>query len=196
MVSHDPPNRPSHQAPDALGWLSDHGDALFGYAMSRVRNREVAEELVQEAFVAALRTYQSFRAESEVKTWLIGILRHKVLDHFRRQAKQRRRTESEEQATDHYFSRQGKLQHVSTWRPDRLDTLEQREFQVILDTCLEKLGGMLSQVFMLRVMDEMESHEICTQLEITPSNLAVRLHRARLGLRDCLDRHWFGRESV
>lgn len=188
------PNSATDTRREALSWLADYGDEMFAYAAARVRDSSLAEDLVQETFLAALRGYRDFEHRSAVKTWLIGILRRKVADHFRRRSSGPQvDLETEETLTQHSFTARGHWKtRVSRWALEPWEVLDKRDFWSSLDGCLEKLKPPLSEVFLLRVMDRIEVQEICELLGITTANLSVRLHRARMALRECLEKNWFG----
>jgi RNA polymerase sigma-70 factor (ECF subfamily) len=178
-------------------WVDEHGDYLFRYAMLRVRDREAAEEIVQETFLAALRSRGSFSGRSSERTWLVGILKHKVIDYFRRAARERPASElaAGPDSEDALFDEKGKWRSVPrTWdtRPDT--TFETKEFWEQFRNCLSGLRSREADGFVLRELEQMETGEICKILDVTPTNLAVILHRARKKLRECLDRTWFGQE--
>jgi RNA polymerase sigma-70 factor (ECF subfamily) len=173
-------------------WLDEHGDVLFNYALTRIGNRQDAEELVQDTLVAGLRNVGQFAGNSSVRTWLVGILRNKLIDYLRR--KKRRPTTSglAEEIVDPHFDRRGHWRRtLGKWPQDPTQTLVNREFWEVFARCLSRLPAALREVFVLRESEEMESEEICNLLGISPSNLAVRLHRARLHLRHCLESNWF-----
>ena len=179
----------------ALEWLAEFGDDLFAYAMQRVNDSNHAEELVQETLMAAIRKYASFRGDSGVKTWLISILRHKIVDHFRSRARRREVAYGEGEGLDVFFSKHGHLKNVSAWKDLPETRLENAEFHEVLNDCVEKLGDTLAAPFVLRTMDGLKTETICQILNISATNLSVRLHRGRLQLRECLERNWFGRDA-
>ena len=180
---------------DPTEWLDRHGDALFRYAVLRVRSRDVAEELVQETFVAALRAREGFEGRSSLRTWLVAILRRKIVDHIRR----RRRSEVSPDGTDALdgvitsgFDRKGHWKsRQSSWATDPARTFVNREFWAVFDDCVAKLPANLADTFYLRELEELGSDELCKILGITASNLWVQLHRARALLRHCLETNWF-----
>jgi RNA polymerase sigma-70 factor (ECF subfamily) len=177
---------------EAVRWLEEHGDALYAYALARVRNADVAEELVQETLLAGLKGRKSFAGLSAEKTWLTGILKHKLIDHLRKSARQRPLSELEADVTDEFFNGRGEWKAPSPeWRgrPDEL--LERAEFRVILGQCLSKLPSRVAQLFWLKEADNVPTEDLCQELGITPTNVWTMLHRARLGLRRCLSENWF-----
>ena len=192
--SHDAPAFARRQ--DADTWLDEHGDALFRYARSRVRKRELAEDLVQETLLAALQSRDHFQGRSTVRTWLLSILRRKVVDHYRRLGASRPAPESDsiedpDPVCARYFTTQGLWKTASaSWKtPDQ--ALEDREFWDVLEGCLSRLPRALSSVFVLRELEELEMTELRRTLALSEGNIRVRLHRARLLLRECLERRWF-----
>jgi RNA polymerase sigma-70 factor (ECF subfamily) len=180
-------------------WIDDHGDALYRFALVRVRNSDVAEDLVQETLLAALQgTYRETGPAAE-RNWMIGIIKHKIVDYFRRTAREPLREFADSQSGDEDFLPDGHwkpaMAAIGGWpeKPDGL--LERKQFWEALATCLEKLPPRAAQVFTLREMDEVETEEICRLLSLTPTNLGVILHRARKQLRNCLSGRYFGRSQ-
>ena len=174
---------------DVVEWVGSHGDVLFRYAFSRVEKREVAEDLVQETFLYALRGLKDFQGRSKVQTWLIGILKHKIIDHFRKTQRRRQTSSSIDDDLVQLFHNGHWRQPVKAWPvvPDHTS----HEFWEAIDDCEEKLPDKLQAAFRMRDIEALETREICEMLSISPGNLSVRLHRARLLLRDCLERNWF-----
>ena len=183
-------------ARDASAWPDEHGDALYRYARSRVGSRELAEDLVQDAFLAALQSRGRFQGQSTVRTWLLSILRHKIVDHYRLVAgsvpiADSSVTGASDPVIDRYFSGKGLWKKaVGSWKaPDQ--ALEDREFWDVLDGCLSRLPRALSAVFILRELEDLEPARLRDVLALSEANLRVRLHRARLLLRECLEKNWF-----
>ena len=178
-----------------VDWVDQHGDALFGYAWLRVRSREAAEDLVQECFVAALGGRERFRGEASERTWLVGILKHKIVDYLRRVPRAQDAEESlqrAEQTERLAFTDKGFWKaRAARWKHDPGRLIENQEFWEVLRRCLGQLPRRLADAFTLREMEQCSSEEVCQVLGLTPTNLWARLHRARLGLRHCLDAHWF-----
>ena len=177
-------------------WIDQHGDALYRYAMLRVRDPDAAADLVQETFLEAFRNRDGYAGRSSERTWLVAILRHRVIDHLRRERRARKQAPGDEQNSESpacpFFNSRAGWQHTpGAWkdRPDRL--LERREFWDVVESCLGRLPSSLAMTFWLREIDGLSGEEVCLETGITPANLWARLHRARLSLRDCLERHWF-----
>lgn len=187
---------------DPAVWVDVHGDYLFTFAVSRVRDESVAEDLVQETLLAAIQSKSSFCERSTERTWLCGILKHKIIDHFRRSSREVELTDEEADmsAYDHMFQPDGAAKGHWTafakpvaWDSDPETVLRNSEFTLVLTNCLSKLPDRVANVFTLREMDGYDSDEICQFLQISPNNLWVMLHRARLHLRRCVDLNWFKR---
>ncbi len=178
-------------------WVSAWGDFLFRYAISRVQDRDIAADLVQETFLAAWKGRQSFKGEASRKTWLTGILKHKITDHIRQQIRRRKlETALDDDPASPWF------QDDHSWRepqrawhdsPDRL--AHDKDFRLALDDCLSHLPARQRLVFILREINGDDSEEICKQYDISTTNLHVLMHRARLALRHCLQSHGFGASS-
>ncbi len=184
--------------PDPATWVDQHGDYLFRYALSRLGNPEVAEDLVQETFLAALRAAGDFAGKSSERTWFVGIMKHKMVDYFRRQERERPVTalNSAEDSAEELFDHKGWWKvKPAKWSANAGELLERKEFWEIFRRCLAKLPQKLAAAFSLREMDELSSPEICGVLKVTASNLGVLLYRARMGLRRCLEIHWFNTKT-
>lgn len=179
---------------DAGHWVDEHADVLYRYALQRVRRRDVAEELVQETFLAALRAREDFAGQSSEQTWLVGILRHKIVDHIRldARAKSRKSQEGQDVSVDRFFKKDGHWKNGSrSWGVDPVALLEKRDFWMVFEKCFSGLPGKLADAFVLRELEELQPRQVCDNLKISESNLWVRLHRARVLLKECLERHWF-----
>jgi RNA polymerase sigma-70 factor, ECF subfamily len=183
------------QAVGPEGWVDHHGDCLYRYAILRLRSPELAADVVQETFVEAIGNRESFAGRSSERTWLVGILKHKVADHFRRS----RRSPSVAPASAPVGPPQDDFDHRGHWRvvpaswagePSR--EIESREFREVLADCLARLPGSLSEAFLMRELEGIGSEEIRQRLGITSANLWTRLHRSRSLLRRCLEENWFG----
>lgn len=179
-----------------------YGDALFGFAYARLHNRSEAEDAVQETLLAALAGHDTYRGEASERAWLFGILRHKVMDclRARRRATPLQSGEDMDAVLESNFDEKGhwRIQPARWAEPDQ--ELEQAQLHRVLVTCLENLPAGLQMVFRLSELDGVSTEDICKVLGITATNVWVRLHRARLRLRDCLDARWFhpplGRHGV
>lgn len=186
-----------------LNWLEEHGDYLFRYALIRVSERDIAEDLVQETFLAALKSYSSFDGKSSIQTWLTSILRYKVMDHFRHIYKsEKNKVDLESGEMDNFIS---DGENVGRWRPGYApgdwtvtpdSRLQQKEFMQILKECLGALPDRIAAIFNLREIEGFDTDEICKEFGISTTNFWVIMHRARTGLRRCLEIHWFDNTST
>ncbi len=191
---------------DPAQWVDRHGDVLYRFALRRVQKVEAAEELVQETMLAALGAMSSFEGRSGEQTWLVGILRRKIVDYIRRETRAARATDdspppagegstSETVERPEFFNKKGswnKKPDEWTARPDEL--LENVEFRATFDHCVAALPQTLASAFVLREFESMKSEEICKILQLSPTNLWTQLYRARLLLRRCVEKNWFQRE--
>ncbi len=180
---------------DPTEWVDEHGDALFQFALLRVKDPEVAEDLVQETFLSALKGIDRFKGRSPLRTWLVGILKHKLIDHFRKGKPEvlvGDLTMHENETEADRLDRCGAPDpHMPAWLgADKL--LENKEFWDVLVKSLDSLPETHRRAFSLREIDGIKGDEICKILDITSTNLWVILHRARGKLRSCLDASWFG----
>ena len=181
-------------APDtANDWLAAHGDYLFNLAVSQVRDPLVAEDLVQETFLAALRARDRFAGRSSDRTWLVGILRHKIYDHLRRVCRERPVHSDSQTARSDQETWDDSVLWAHEVAGECLEPsrrMELSELRGALETALGKLPPRIAQVFQLYEVEERPNREVCQQLEISESNLWVMLHRARKQLRDELAAWW------
>jgi RNA polymerase sigma-70 factor, ECF subfamily len=192
---------------DPSAWLDAHGDYLYRYALVRLRDQSLAEDAVQEALVAALRSPGSFGGRASERTWLVGILKHKIVDHFRRTARETPLDpdEGREIEPNHLFMQTGEwVGHWVAaaepeksylgpidWKSTPEDLVMRDEFWMIFDGCLKPVPHRLASAFTLREIDGLSSEEICDILGVSVKNLWVMLHRARAHLRNCLEQNWF-----
>ena len=187
-----------NQPIDPDRWVDEHGDALYSYAMLRLRNADSAAEVVQETFLEALKGRSKFLGRSSERTWLIGILKHKIIDLFRRQARRERGVGGDEAAgleVGEFFDERGTWRvAVDRWAELPEDVIERAEFWDVFRDCLAELPTSYAEAFTLCELEELSGPEVCKILEITPTNLWARLHRARLLLRKSLEVKWFQRD--
>jgi len=180
---------------DPHTWLAEHGDRLYRYALARIGDHGKAEDLVQDTLIAAFESRRHFEGRAKESTWLIGILKHKVIDHLRVQGREvstHFNASPEALDADEDFDRHGFWQSpVKAWSdPDH--ALEQDAFLATLERCIESLPARAGDAFRLREWHGLDTEEICAALDIdTANNLFVILSRARMRLRDCLTTHWF-----
>ncbi len=187
----------SSRLSDPKTWVEEHGNYLFRYALIRVRNETVAEDLVQDTLLAAFQGKERFSGQSTERSWLTGILKHKIMDHFRRLARERtvNATDALPPELEGRFDELGLWKHdpetgPADWGADAGAQMEQKEFMAALKQCLDKLPPRHADAFMLREMEATDSEQIQEILGVSPSNFWVLLHRARMQLRLCLEQNW------
>ena len=177
---------------------------MFKYAMSRLRDPAKAEDMVQETFLAALKGAKDFQGRSSEKSWLVGILKNKICDSYRKASRETSFTDLEfysDEESDRFISEgafKGGWIHdlgPQEWSNPGAN-LDNTAFWETYRDCSNKLPKNVGTVFNLREVDGIESKEICTMLNITENNLWVMLHRARMALRRCLEMNWFGKEKL
>ena len=191
------PPTPRDTAASPETWLAEHGDCLYRTALMRVRNPDIAADLVQDTLLAALRTTEKFGGRSSVRTWLLGILKHKISDHFRKLGRETNFTdlaffkdEQHEKFDDADFWNSDS-RGPRAWDSGGEEALIRAEFLTALQACLGKLPERISAVFLMREMDDEPCPAICETLGVSSSNLWVMLHRARMALRSCLEGTYF-----
>lgn len=182
---------------DAERWLKMHGDTLYRFALLRTGNPDNAEDLVQETLLAAWRSRETYKGTGSERGWLLGILHHKAIDHLREVC---RRAESDPVTPDGIgaieegmFDSRGNWRDKPTiWGSDPLELSEAEAFMSEFNGCLEDLSPDQRAAFVLREIDDVEVKQVSRILGVTANHLYVLLHRARLGVRRCLEIHWFG----
>jgi RNA polymerase sigma-70 factor, ECF subfamily len=181
--------------PDFATRCNSHRGYLLRVAMLQLRDSDVAEDVVQDTLLAALQSADSFSGRSSLKTWLTGILKHKIVDAIRRKSREPVAASFDEEAQiddlDALFDEAGHWENPPADWGDPEGALSQQQFLDIMQFCLERLPPNTARVFMMREVMELESEEICKELSITSTNLWVILYRARVALRQCLEQHWF-----
>ena len=173
-------------------WVSSYADYLYTYASFRINDHDMARDLVQETFLAALERKDKFQGRSTEKTWLTSILKNKIVDVYRAKAK---KSSNSIDSTDTDFFDPDDGHWNDHRRPAELvieqpDALENKEFQRILQACMKKLPALWFSVFSMKYIDEETAEQICSQLKLTPSNFWVIIHRTKVNLRSCLQKNW------
>jgi len=190
----EPQKKQHSRAIDPELWVDRYGDYLYAFAQSRLVDRTTAEDVVQETFLSALNSMKNFKGRSSERTWLTSILKHKILDHFRK--RQREKTPNDlgvpQDNLQQSFDDKGHWKKSpSKWDTNPKKLLEQKEFLRVLHTCLEELSGRVARTFVLREIEGLSTDEICKVLNISATNCWVILYRARMLLRRCLELNWF-----
>lgn len=182
---------PDHKI-DPNKWIDLYSDYLFNYTITRVSDREIAQDLVQETFLAGLKSMKNFKGEASERTWLISILKRKIIDHYRKINSKKGKAEVRINYND--------AESEGDWLEERVadpfdktaeDTLQNNELGDAIHDCLGKLPQKQADVFKMKTILNYETEAICNELNITASNLWVIIHRARTAMADCLKTNWF-----
>jgi len=189
----------AEQENDPVAWLEQYGDRLYRFARARVVDSFVAEDLLQETLLAAYRSREKFSGKSTVSTWLTGILRHKIADHYRSL-----RPESGDETLDAFADGTGSLfDEKEKWKIKPGDwgnapenVYERKELLTVLGACLDEMPVKMSRVYRLREMEGVATETLCEQFQLEKNNCWVILYRARMLLRRCLEINWFGEKKM
>ena len=183
---------PTHQLnPDV--WVDQYADYLFNYTLTKVSDTEIAKDLVQETFFAGLKSAKNFKGEAAERTWLIAILKRKVIDHYRK-------INSNKGKAEVRMSHSSQSDSEGNWLEERIadpyskadnTSLENQELGEAIQDCISKLPKKQSRAFVMKTIDRINTEDICNELGINPSNLWVMIHRARTALMGCLNTNWF-----
>lgn len=172
---------------------------MLRFAGLQLRDDQLAEDVVQEALMGALAGETGFSGRAAVKTWVFAILRNKIVDVIRQRSRSINISalspaeESLDQSFEALFKANAYWQPESRPRDwgDPEAALHQEQFWTVFEACLKHLPENTARVFMMREFLEFDTREVCVELNISTSNCHVILHRARNGLRHCLDQTWF-----
>ena len=182
---------PEHQL-NPNKWIDLYSDYLFNYTVSRVNDREIAKDLVQDTFFAGLKAMDNFKGEASERTWLISILKRKIIDHYRKinskkgKAEVRMSYNSDENEGDWLEERVD-----DPYDKNAEDNLMNSELEEAIYNCLGKLPKKQAAVFKMKTILGYETETICNELNINPSNLWVIIHRARTAMVECMEKNWF-----
>ncbi|MCX7547902.1 sigma-70 family RNA polymerase sigma factor [Xanthomarina sp. F1114] len=174
-------------------WIDKYSDYLFNFTISRVNDREKAKDLVQDTFFAGLKSMKNFKGEASERTWLISILKRKIIDHYRKinsikgQAEIRVEFNSDEDDDGSWLEKRVADPDYKTAE----DNLVNDELGEAIYMCLSKLPKKQATVFRMKTIEGLETETICNDLNITPSNLWVIVHRARIAMAECMEKNWF-----
>ncbi len=174
-------------------WINLHSDYMYNYAITRVNKHELAKDLVQETFFSGLKAMKNFKGQASERTWLISILKRKIIDHYRKINSKKGKAEVRMSFYEDGENKGKWLEEraPSSWSSEADATIENTELKNAIDLCVDKLPEKYRMVFLLKTVQNYETEEICNELDITSSNLWVIIHRARLQLRACLEGNWF-----
>ncbi|MBC7936519.1 MAG: sigma-70 family RNA polymerase sigma factor [Rhizobacter sp.] len=191
----------NHQV-NPSNWLRLYGDYLFSIAMMKLNDRQLAEDIVQDTFLSAIKAVDGFKGESSEKTWLVTILKNKITDHYRKRSSLKEAgnylLETDHSFTASFFeSGPGDIPHwldntaPADWGASADKALNREEFYAILQLCIKKMPEKLALVFIAKFVEETETSLICKDFEISSSNYWVIIHRAKVLMRSCLEKNWF-----
>ena len=177
---------------DPNNWIKQYSDYLFNYTITRVGDRDTAQDLISETFLAGLKSMANFKGEASERTWLIAILKRKIIDHYRK-------TNSKKGKAEVRMSYHSDSDSEGDWLEERVadpfdksaeDHLENLELGDAIYSCLDKLPEKQAEVFKMKTILGYDTETICNELNITASNLWVIIHRARAALADCMEKKW------
>ncbi|WP_299667142.1 sigma-70 family RNA polymerase sigma factor [uncultured Polaribacter sp.] len=174
-------------------WIDNYADYLYNYAISRVNNSDLAKDLVQETFFAGLKSAKNFQGKASERTWLVSILKRKIIDYYRKINSKKGQAEVR---MNFYQSGENEGNWIEERVPQSWDNqseknIENEELRNQLEACINNLPEKYAMVFRMKTVQEFETEEICKELDITSSNLWVIIHRARTQLRKCMEDNWF-----
>ncbi|NDV43736.1 sigma-70 family RNA polymerase sigma factor [Flagellimonas sediminis] len=174
-------------------WVDLYADYLFNYAVARVGDADLAKDLVQETFFAGLNSAKNFKGDAAERTWLISILKRKVIDHYRKINSKKGKAEvrinySEDSEAEGDWLEQ---QVADPFSKDGDHIMENEELGLAIQDCISKLPQKQALAFKMKTIQGMGTEDICNELGINPSNLWVMIHRARTALMGCLNDNWF-----
>lgn len=175
-------------------WLENYGSLLYQYTLPRVRDNVTAEDLVQETFLSALKGLDGYKGQASEKNWLFAILKNKIINYYRKKSKNESISLMPDLRIldDDWFNDNGRW--VENKLPKDLDDfdnpVERKELQRIINWCTDHLKNLQRNVFILKYLEDLDSEEICKALNISSSNYWVLIHRARLQMRDCVEKKW------
>ncbi|MFN0030611.1 MAG: sigma-70 family RNA polymerase sigma factor [Flavobacteriales bacterium] len=181
-------------------WVRDYADGMHSWALHKTSDKQSAEDLVQETFLAATQSFSKFENRSQAKTWLYSILNNKIIDHHRKQFRQKTvsfetQTEKRGDAFMHHFfdenNEWNETQSPAEWNDGQENLLDNLDFLRALQQCMGKLPAQWGSALQLKYLEEKKGELICKELGITPTNFWQILHRAKLQLRKCVEQNWF-----
>jgi len=183
---------PKHHI-DPNKWISLYSDYLFNFTISRVNDRDLAKDLVQDTFFAGLKSMKNFKGEATERTWLVSILKRKIIDYYRK-------INSNKGKAEVRMTYNSDSESEGDWLEERVadpfdktaeDKLENEELGDAIYNCLGKLPKKQAEVFRMKTIEGLDTETICNELNITASNLWVIIHRARTAMASCMKKNWF-----
>lgn len=173
-------------------WVDRYADYLFNYTIVRVNDREVANDLISETFLAALNSMKNFKGDASERTWLISILKRKIIDYYRKINSNKGKAEVKVTLPDGEAEGEWLEEKVADLS-DRTaeDEMENKELGLAILDCMDQLPEKQARIFKMKTIEGIDTETICNEFKITPSNLWVIIHRARTFLANCLEKNWF-----
>lgn len=178
---------------DADHWVDKHSDYLFNYTITRVNDADVAKDLVQETFLAALKSMGNFKGNASERTWLIAILKRKIIDFYRKSNSKKEKAEVRMAYASGATSDQNWIQErvANPFDTTMEQKIENKELGLAILNCIGRLPEKQARIFKMKTMQDFDTESICKEFEITTSNLWVIIHRARTAMSKCLKEKWF-----
>lgn len=176
-------------------WLDEHGDYLFRFAVSKLKNVALAEDMVQDTLLSAMTAQEGFSVNAAVRTWLTAIMKNKIVDYWRSQGREIAAADlmdgaAEDESLDDFFDRTGRWADMPNVYPNPDSALESKQFWSVFEQCLSKLKPQQAEVFLAKEVHGMANEEISESYSLSSSNIWVLMHRARIALGKCLEIHW------
>lgn len=183
-------------------FLQDLRQQMIKFAFLQLSSLPQAEDVVQEALTSAFQNLDSFKGRAAFKTWVFAILKNKIIDVVRQKSRlvamsELFKDEESELSVDELFDASGhwhKYEAPQAWQSPE-EMMEQSDFWIIFEACLDHLPAKYAQVFMMREVVELSFNEICSKLELSISNFNVLMYRSRTRLRECLENKWLLKED-
>lgn len=172
-------------------WVDRYADYLYNYTIVRVNDHEVAQDLISETFLAGLKSKKNFKGDASERTWLIAILKRKIIDHYRKKNSKKGKAEVHIDYSDEDSEGEWLEERVSDpFDKTAEDIFENGELGEAIFNCLDKLNEKQAEIFKMKTIDDFDTEAICNEYNITASNLWVIIHRARKSLAECLEKTW------
>jgi RNA polymerase sigma-70 factor (TIGR02943 family) len=173
-------------------WVDRYSDYLYNYTIVRVNDHEVAQDIISETFLAGLKSKDNFKGEATERTWLIAILKRKIIDQYRKSNSAKGKAEIRINYSDDENDGNWLEDQVSdTYEKTAQETMENEELGLAILNCLDSINEKHATIFKMKTIDGIDTETICNEFNITPSNLWVIIHRARTALAECLEQNWF-----
>ncbi|MCH2035370.1 MAG: sigma-70 family RNA polymerase sigma factor [Puniceicoccaceae bacterium] len=194
------PNNPKVPITPPDKWVDQYGDYLYGFAMSRLRNAELAQDCVQDTFLAGIKALERFDGSRDIKFWLRGIMRNKIVDQIRKSVREQKvdiDSEDETLLESFWFKYSGiATTNPDPWQFNPRKYYDNTEFWAVFEDCIETVKNPAREAFILRVLEDQSTEEVCKVMDVSPNYLWVLLHRAREQLKTALEAKWTGENTL